>query len=261
MTPSFFAFFNSYFWEIIRASKADKIFQRRDIRTVIIRQLKFTGAQSYRLVGIAALFVGVMTVAQGTAQLTRFGGGNALGPILVGAIIRELAPLLTTLIIVSRSVSAVASELSSMKANGEIELLHSVGVSPLSYLVVPRVLGGAFSVFLLSIHFVAVALISGYLFGQFFVKMPLSKFVLDILHTLSMADVGVFVVKSLGAGFGIFLLATFVGLRTSGKSYEVPQATTQAVVYAFLVTFAFQLATSIFYYFVIMDFSMGGMGI
>ena len=261
MTPSFLVFFTSYLGELFRSSREDKVFQRRDVRMVILRQLKFTGAQSFRLVGIAALFVGIMTVAQSTAQLQRFGGGNALGPLLVAAIIRELGPLLTTLIVVSRSVSAVASELSSMKANGEIELLQSVGVSPLSYLVIPRVLGGAFSVFLLCIHFVAVALVSGFIFGQLFVSMPLSKFVLDILHTLSPIDVVIFTLKSLGAGFGIFLLATFVGLRTSGRSYEVPQATTQAVVYSFLVTFAFQAFTSLFYYFVILDFSFGGIGL
>ncbi len=258
MAPSFLGFFSTYVWELFRASKEDRVFHRRDVRTVILRQLKFTGAQSFRLVGIAALFVGIMTVAQSTAQLQRFGGGNALGPLLVAAIIRELGPLLTTLIVVARSVSAVASELSSMKANGEIELLHSVGVSPLSYLVLPRVLGGAFSVFLLCIHFVAVALTSGYLFGQLFVKMPLAKFVLDILHTLSPADIVLFTFKSLGAGVGIFLLATFVGLRTSGRSYEVPQATTQAVVYSFLLTFTFQAATSLFYYFVVMNFTFGG---
>lgn len=224
---------------------------------VIIRQLKFTGAQAFRLVGVAAIFVGVMTVAQSTAQLQRWGGGNALGPLLIGAIVRELGPLLTTLIVVSRSASAVASELSSMKANGEIDMLKSIGVSPLSYLVIPRVLGGALALFFLTIHFVGIALCSGFFAAQIFVKVSLEKFMLDILHTISMADVSIFLFKTIGTGLGIFLLATFVGLRTGGRSWEVPQATTQAVVWSFMLAFVLQISTSIFYYAAVVGFDLG----
>ncbi len=248
MNPSFATFFVSFIEELFASVARDRALNRGDIRRVIERQVKFTGQQAFRLVALAAILVGLMTVAQSAAQLQRWGGSQALGPLLVAAIFRELGPLLAALIVISRSVSAVASELSSMKANGEIEMLKASGISPLSYLVFPRVAGGALSLMFLTMHFVWIALAVGFAAAQFFVVLPWGRFVSDIMNALGPADVLVFFLKTCGTGFLIFSLACFYGLRTSGRSYEIPQATTQAVVASFLVTFGLQICLSISYY-------------
>lgn len=248
MNPSFATFFASFIEELFSSVARDRALSRGDIRRVIARQVKFTGQQAFRLVAVAAIFVGFMTVAQSAAQLQRWGGSQALGPILVGAIFRELGPLLTALIVISRSASAVASELASMKANGEIEMLKASGISPLSYLVFPRVVGGVMSLLFLTMHFVWIALAVGFTSAQFFVVLPWSRFLLDLLNALGPFDILIFFLKTIGTGFIVFSLACFYGLRISGRNYEIPQATTQAVVAAFLMAFGLQICLSAYYY-------------
>lgn len=248
MTPSFATFFTSFVEELFASASRDRVLSRGDVRRVIARQVKFTGQQAWRLVAVAATFVGLMTVAQSAAQLQRFGGSQALGPLLVAAIFRELGPLIAALIVISRSVAAVASELASMKSNGEIEMLRASGISPLSYLVFPRVVGGALALMLLTMHFVWIALAVGFGAAQFFVVLPWGRFLSDLLNSLGPTDVLIFFVKTIGTGVVVFSLASFYGLRISGRSYEIPQATTQAVVSSFLLTFGLQVCLSAFYY-------------
>ncbi|MEO5667601.1 MAG: ABC transporter permease [Bdellovibrionota bacterium] len=248
MRTSFATFFASFVEELFSSVARDRVLSRGDIRRVVARQVKFTGQQAFRLVAIAAVFVGGMTVAQSAAQLQRWGGSQALGPLLVGVIFRDLGPLLTALIVISRSVSAVASELSSMKSNGEIEMLKASGISPLSYLVFPRVAGGAIAILFLTMHFVWIALAAGFVAAQFFVVLPWSRFLSDLLGAVGPTDIFIFFVKTLGTGFIVFSLACFYGLRISGRNYEIPQATTQAVVASFLMAFGLQICLSITYY-------------
>lgn len=251
MQISFLSFFVSFLEEFFTSARRDQVVKRGDILRVISRQLLFTGQHAFRLVALVAIFVGLMTVAQSAAQLQRWGGQQALGPLLVVAIFRELGPLLVSLIVISRSVSAVASELSAMKANGEIEMLKASGISPISYLVFPRVIGGTGALMLLMMHFVWMAWLVGFFSAQIFVTLPWSKFVNDILQALGPADIVMFLLKSIGTGFGIFSLACFYGLSISGKNYEIPIATTQAVVSSFVMTFVWQITLSVTYYIVL----------
>jgi phospholipid/cholesterol/gamma-HCH transport system permease protein len=253
---SFWAFLVS----VYEAFLEDRPLHHHDVREVILRQVFFTGLQAFRLVAMGALIIGVVTVAQSSAQLSRLGGSDALGPILVGAFIRELGPLVTVVVVVARSVSAIASELSSMKANGEIEGLRAVGVSPLSYLVVPRVISGAVSTLLLAIHFVWIAFAVGFVVAQFFVNMPFDRFYESIISSVSATDLFIFVIKTFTLGSLVFLLACYCGLRTSGTSFEIPQATTKAVVWSFMLSFGSQIVISgIYYLWLLQRSGLGGL--
>lgn len=231
--------------------KQDKPLSRHDVRQVILRQVYFTGLQAFRLIAIGALILGVVTVAQSGAQLRRLGGSDALGPILIAAFIRELGPMLVLVVVVARSVSAVASELSAMKSNGEIDGLRAVGVSPLSYLVVSRVISGAVSTLLLAMHFVWIALAVGFVTAQLFSDMPWDRYFMGITNSLAPVDLLIFFLKTFVLGFFVFLLACFCGLRTSGASFEIPQATTKAVVWSFMLCFGLQILISGVYYFIL----------
>ena len=245
---------------MIRAWKQDRSLHHHDVRQVIIRQVFFTGNQAFRLVAMGAAIVGVVTVAQSGSQLQRLGGADVLGGVLVGAFIRELGPLLTTVVVVARSVSAIASELSSMKANGEIDGLRAVGVSPLSYLVVPRVLSGAIATTILAMHFVWIALVAGFFAAQLFIDMPFYRYVDNLVNALGPADIAIFFLKTSSLGFVVFLLACFCGLRTTGASYEVPQATTRAVVWSFMFCFTMQIIISgIYYFYLLQRTNLGGL--
>ncbi len=209
---------------------------------------------------MAAVILSTITVAQSSSQLTRLGGSDALGKILIGAFLREIGPLVTVIVVVARSVSAIASELSSMKASGEIDGLRATGVSPLSYLVVPRVFGGAIATLLLAMHFVWISFGVGYVVAQLYIEMPLSRYIENVVASLTHIDVIIFFGKTFSLGLLIFLIACYCGLRTTGANFEIPQATTRAVVLSFMFCFVAQMLISILYYaFVFQNSFLGGL--
>jgi phospholipid/cholesterol/gamma-HCH transport system permease protein len=245
---SLIAFLN-FLGSVWKSIRQDRPLARHDVRQVIIRQVFFTAYQAFRLIAITAVIFGVLAVVQSSSQLKRLGGTDILGDVLVAALIRELGPLVVLIVVVARSVTAVAAELSAMKANGEIDGLRAVGVSPLSYLVVSRVVSGAFSSLLLGMHFVWISLLVGYGAAQVFAEMPFDKYVFGIASALEPIDLGIFLLKTFGLGLVAFLLACFCGLRTTGASFEIPQATTKAVVWSFTFCFSAQIIISAVYYF------------
>lgn len=252
---SFWAFLKA----VVEAWRIDRPLEHLDVRQVIIRQIYFTGTQAFRLVALGAIVMGILAVAQSASQLKKFGGSEALGSILIAAFVRELGPLLTTVVVVARSVSAIASELSAMKANGEIDSLRGIGVSPMSYLVVPRVLSGAIATLLLAMHFVWIAFGVGFLVAQFYVEIPFERFIDGVISSLQPIDLVIFFLKTFTLGFVVFLLACFCGLRTTGASFEIPQATMKAVVWSFMFCFVIQFFISgAYYFFLLQRAGLGG---
>ena len=255
-----FKAFISFLTSVWKALLQDKPLARHDVRRVILRQIFFTGLQAFRLVAVGALLLGIVTVAQSASQLQRLGGSDVMGSILVATFIRELGPLLVVVVVVARSVSAVASELSAMKSNGEIDGLRATGVSPLSYLVVSRVISGAVSTLLLGMHFVWMAIAVGFVTAQLFIEMPWDRYINGITSTLAPVDLMIFFLKTFMLGLFVFLLACFCGLRTSGASFEIPQATTKAVVWSFTFCFCAQvLISGIYYFFVLQRMGLTGL--
>ena len=251
--------FISFIASVWKALLQDKPLARHDVRQVIIRQIYFTGLQAFRLVAIAAFVFGIVAVAQSGSQLKRLGGSDVLGNILVATFIRELGPMVVLVVVVARSVSAVASELSAMKSNGEIDGLRAVGVSPLSYLVVSRAVSGAVSTMLLTMHFVWIAIMVGFVTAQLFIDMTWGKYIVGITSSLAPVDLLIFFLKTFVLGLCVFLLACFCGLRTTGASFEIPQATTKAVVWSFMFCFVAQLTISgIYYFFVFQRMGLAG---
>ena len=243
----------SFFESLCRAWRVDRPLRHVDVQQVILRQIYFTGMQALRLVALAAIALSFFTVMQSGGQLKKLGGADAIGDLLVAAFVRELGPFVTLIVVVARSVSAVASELAAMKANGEIEGLRSAGVSPMSYLVVPRIVGGALSTVLLAMHFVWISFGVGFLVAQMFIDMNFTRYIDNVFAALAPADIFIFVIKTFVLGLLIFFLACYCGLRTSGASYEIPQATTKAVVWSFMTCFVVQGIVSAGYYLVILE--------
>jgi phospholipid/cholesterol/gamma-HCH transport system permease protein len=238
----------SFLKSVIYAFSVDRPLRRHDVRRVIVRQVYFTGVEAMRLVSLFAVILGVLAISQSVMQLKKWGGSEAMGPILVGLFLRELGPLITILIVIARSVTAVASELAAMKASGEIDALRCTGVSPLSYLVVPRVVAGAISTFFLAVYFVGISLFVGYLAVQGIADMSFEKYALSFFNAIQEWDIIIFTLKTMGLGWLLFLGACFCGLRTGGANYEIPRATTRAVMWSFMMALGVQVFLSATYY-------------
>lgn len=137
----------------------------RTVRNMFAQQVLAIGVEPLGFVCGVAVFVGISVVAQLTFWVGEAGQSQLLGPLLVAVVARELGPVLTNIVVVVRSSSAMAAELAVLKISGEVRALEAQGSDPFLYLVMPRVLGMAVSTFCLTIVFILVAFASGYLFA------------------------------------------------------------------------------------------------
>ena len=116
----------------IRATLLDQHQGLRTIIGVVSAQIYFTGWQALPLISVLALASGSITILQSSSELSLLGGSEMIGNLLVVIMVREVGPLLTALVVVARSGSAVATEVGNMRANREIEALESIGINPMS---------------------------------------------------------------------------------------------------------------------------------
>ena len=133
---------------------------------VLILQILFSGVEALSIVSLIALSIGAVIIVEGGSILPRFGQTSLLYSILIVVITRELGPILTAFVIIARSGTAIATELGNMVVSHEIEAYISVGINPISYLVVPRILGVTISVMALTIYFNFFGLFGSFLVTQ-----------------------------------------------------------------------------------------------
>jgi phospholipid/cholesterol/gamma-HCH transport system permease protein len=232
----------------IRATLQDQAQGFRTIYSVISAQIYFTGWQALPLVTVLALASGGIVILQSSSNLNLFGGTQMIGNLLVVIIVRELGPLMTALIVIARSGTAVASEVGNMRANREIEALESMGINPLSYIVFPRMVGGVISVVCLSFYFTVIALIGGFFLTKLIQDLPLNFYLDSLATAIAFEDLWLFLLKTTFGGMIIFVVSCYQGLSVRRSHTEVPVATTGAVVNSIIYVVVFNLSvTSLFY--------------
>jgi phospholipid/cholesterol/gamma-HCH transport system permease protein len=232
----------------IRAAFFDQAQGLRTIFSVISAQIYFTGWQALPLISVLALASGSIVIMQSQAQLSLLGGGEMIGNLLVVIIVREISPMLTALIVIARSGTAVASELGNMRVNREIEALEIMGINPLSYVVFPRLVGGIISVLCLAFYFILIALLGGFAVTRLVDSTPFSFYADSLARAFSAEDVLLFLLKNLFSGAIIFTVSCYQGMLVQQSPHEVPQVTTKAVVNSVIYVTVFNLiVTTLFY--------------
>src|SRR6516162_5642632 len=178
-----------------------------------------------------AAALGLVVIGQSVSWLTRVGAINYLGSIMVLVVVRELGPLLAALLVLARIGTANVIELGTARAMGEIEALEALGIDPVHYLVIPRVLGLALGVFALTVYLVLGALLSGYLWA-FLQNVPLrpGDYFRQLAGALRGLDFVVLAVKTTAFGFIIASVTCYHGLAQPLRLEEVSYATIRAVV-------------------------------
>jgi phospholipid/cholesterol/gamma-HCH transport system permease protein len=203
---------------------------------VLINQIRFTALQAIFLVAFLAAILAFLVISQSIRQLGRFGAIDNLGTIMVVAVIRELGPLLTALIVVSRSGTAIAAEMATNRVMGEVTALEAMGIDPYIYLVLPRMLGAIVSVATLMVVFDAVALTSGFVAAATS-GMSLNRYTAIVLKTLSAGDVWLTLAKGIFFGAAVALFCSYHGLAVKAGPTEIPQAVTRGVVATIVAIF------------------------
>ncbi|OIO23796.1 MAG: hypothetical protein COZ80_12175 [Ignavibacteria bacterium CG_4_8_14_3_um_filter_37_9] len=237
----------SFVFEILYELK-NFFLQRKITRLILIRQILFTGFEALGLISFVAVAVGGIIILEGSAILPGFGQSKLLYTILVTVILRELGGLLTAFIIIARSGTAIAAELGNMVVNQEVESLVSFGISPVLYLVVPRVLGVVLSMMALTIYFNVAALAGGWFMAYLFAPIPILDFLTKLFSEISVIDVISSFIKSLFFGFVVAVVSSYQGLQVNFASTEVPQRTIKGVVLSLSWVILFDiLLTAIIY--------------
>jgi phospholipid/cholesterol/gamma-HCH transport system permease protein len=175
--------------------------------------------------------LGLAVIAQTVSWLGRLGANSYLGTILVAVVVRELGPLLTALLVLSRAGARYSIDLATMRALGEVEALEALGIGPIHYLVVPRVIGMALGVFALTVFFILGVLGFGYLFA-FLNGIPLrpGEFATSIADALSALDFGLLAIKSLLFGTVIGVITCYHGLSQPLRVAEVSRASVRGMI-------------------------------
>jgi phospholipid/cholesterol/gamma-HCH transport system permease protein len=203
---------------------------RRVLVRVLVNQIRFTALQALGLVTLLSGILSFLVIAQATQTLGTLGATDRIGQIIVVAVIRELGPLLTALIVVSRSGTAIAAEMATNRVMGEVTALEAMGIDPYIYLVVPRMIGAVVSVTCLMVIFDAVALTAGFIGASVSGQMSLYRYREIVLATLSAKDVWITLLKGVFYGAAVALFCAYHGLAVSAGPTEIPQAVTRGVV-------------------------------
>jgi phospholipid/cholesterol/gamma-HCH transport system permease protein len=203
-----------------------------------IEQMAIVGTGSLLITLITALFVGAVFTIQVAKEFINFGAQQAIGGILAIAIARELAPVLTAIIIAGRIGSAFAAELGTMEVTEQIDALYILRTDPLDYLVTPRLVACVLMIPLLTIVSLLTGLGGGMVIAQSLYSISQTTFVDSIRRFLTTWDVISAMIKAGVFGALIAAIGTTWGLTTTGGAKGVGESTTASVVTSLLVIFA-----------------------
>ena len=203
---------------------------RQVIRPRMLQELSRAGLRLLPMFLFISAALGLLVIGQTVSWLTRVGAMNFLGTIMVVVVVRELGPLTAALLVLARIGTANVIELGTARAMGEVEALEALGIDPVHYLVVPRVIGMALGVFALTVYLILGALLSGYLWA-FLQDVPLrpGDYFHQLANALSGMDFALLAIKTVAFGFIIALVTCYHGLAQPLRLEQVSSATVAAV--------------------------------
>lgn len=196
----------------------------------VLRQIERHGADGLPIVAVIGSLMGLITAFQAAIQLRKFGADTFVADLVSLSLTRELAPLMTAIVVAGRSGAAIAAEIGTMKVSEEIDALHTLGVCPHRHLVFPRMLALIVAVPLLTLVADILGIFSGAVVATATLEVSLIQFVQSVRAALVSTDILSGLVKAAVFGGLIAGLAAERGLSARGGAEGVGRVTTSAVV-------------------------------
>jgi len=188
-------------------------------RREIVKQMEFIGVRSWAVVNITALFTGMVLALQSSFLLTQFGAKVYVGSLVSLSLVRELGPVLTSLMIAARVGSGITAEIGSMQVTEQVDAIRAIGANPVEKLVMPRMLATLVMLPLLTLMADVIG-INAYLYLS------------NVLQHLTLSDLGSGLGKTFFFALIISLIGCYQGLITTGGTAGVGRSTTITVVTA-----------------------------
>lgn len=219
--------FSAFVWQFRRPYRV----------SVLVQQLEFVGVQSVFLVCLVGLFTGMVFAVQTAYGFRRFGAENLVGGVVALSLSREMAPVLTAIMVAARAGSGMAAQLGNMRATEQIDALETMAVSPIQYLIVPRLIAGTLMVPVLALLFFGVGLGGAYLIGVVLLSLDQGVFMDRVTALLDKRDLVQGLVKAIIFGYAVTLISCRHGYYAKGGAEGVGLATTRAVVWSVVGVF------------------------
>jgi phospholipid/cholesterol/gamma-HCH transport system permease protein len=215
---------------------------------LILRQMIEIGYYSLPVVGLTAIFTGMVLALQSYTGFARFSAESAIPNVVVVSITRELGPVLAGLMVTGRVAAAMAAEIGTMRVTEQIDALDTLATNPFKYLVAPRLIAGVTMMPILVLVADAIGVFGGYVVSIFKLGFNPGNYIKNTMDFVETMDVVSGLVKAGVFGFLITLMGCYHGYNSKGGAQGVGTATTNAVVSASILIFCFNyFITEIFF--------------
>ena len=202
--------------------------------SVLREQFYNIGVLSFGVVAITGISTGIVLATQSFYQLADKGLSGVTGLMVAKAMITELGPVLTALMVTGRVGSAMTAELGTMRVTEQIEALQSMAVNPHRYLIAPRFIAGIIMVPLLTIFNIILGIFGGYIISVYFFGMSPTSYFDPMPGHIDMFDISMGIIKSFFFGILIVTICCYRGMKTTGGAAGVGKATTHSVVISYV---------------------------
>ena len=214
-------------------------FRRPFYLRLVVRQMIDVGYYSLPVVGLTAIFTGMVLVLQSYTGFSRFNAESAIPNVVVISLTRELGPVLAGLMVAGRIGAAMAAEIGTMRVTEQIDALTTLSTDPFKYLVAPRLIAGVVTLPILVLIADIIGVLGGYLVGVYKLDFNDATYLRNTVDFLQFQDVFSGLVKAAVFGFLITLMGCYHGYTSKGGAQGVGMATTNAVVSASILILTF----------------------
>lgn len=209
-----------------------------------LEQIYFTAFQALYVIVPVALLIGSMLIV----QFAKVSSQYDLGKIMVLLIVREIGPIVTALIVILRTATAVSIEIGYMQVFHEIRAIEMAGIDPLRIICLPRFIGISAAILCLFFIFDLVAVIGGYLIVWIFTYIPIKNLFGQIEAAITFTDILVGIIKALSFGFSITVICFYHGFKTNMKITAIPAQTSKVAIECFFSCLVIDVIISVLFY-------------
>lgn len=213
---------------ILRVTKA--FFSKKLKIQQVITYMLHVGVESFTIVFLTGFSSGFALALQSFMGLDKFGGNELIGLVVSLGMTRELAPVLTGIMVTGRAGSAMAAEIGTMKITEQIDALKTLCIDPYQYLIVPRIVATTLSLPLLTVMSMLCGIIGGYIYNAYIVELNSEVYISTIQMHLVISDIIGGMVKAACFGLILSLISTYMGIHTTNGAQGVGITTTKSVV-------------------------------
>lgn len=215
---------------------------------ILGKQVIDIGFYSLPVVGLTTIFAGMVIALQSYSGFARFGAESAVASVVLISVTRELAPVLSALMVAGRIGAAMAAEIGTMRVTEQIDALTTLSTNPFKYLIAPRIVAGVLVLPILVLIGDVIGIFGGYVVGVYKLGFNPANYVKSTLDNLQSIDITTGLVKAAVFGFIISMMGCYNGYKSRGGAQGVGEATTNAVVSASILILIFNyIITEMFF--------------